>query len=86
MPGAYNVPFTELLEPDDMTKFKSPEIMTEIFSNAGVDVHSQKKIILSCGSGVTACVLAVALFECGRDPKNTYIYDGSWIEWVRRVQ
>jgi thiosulfate/3-mercaptopyruvate sulfurtransferase len=82
MPGAYNVPFTELLQDEDMTKFKCASEMKDVFKNAGVDVNTEKKVILSCGSGVTACVVAVALAECGRDPKNTFIYDGSWIEWV----
>lgn len=82
MPGAYNVPFTELLEDEDMTKFKCTGKMKEVFTSAGIDVNTEKKVILSCGSGVTACVVAVALTACGRDPKNIFIYDGSWIEWV----
>ena len=85
MPGAYNVPFTDLLDNNDVTKFKSPEQMKEVFQNAGVDVATEKRVILSCGSGVTACVLAVGLFECGRDPSNTFIYDGSWIDWVSEL-
>ena len=85
MPGAFNVPFLELLQNDDVTKFKSSEEMKQTFLNAGVDVDSDKKIIVSCGSGVTACAVAVGLLECGRDPANTYIYDGSWIEWVSKA-
>lgn len=82
MPGAFNVPFIELLQTDDVTKFKTSEEMKQIFLNAGVKVNTEKKVIVSCGSGVTACAVAVGLLECGRDPANTYIYDGSWIEWV----
>ena len=86
MPGAFNVPFNELLQSDDMTKFKSPAEMRQIFHQAGVDIDTDKKIIVSCGSGVTACVLAVGLMECGRDAKNTFLYDGSWIEWVSKIR
>jgi thiosulfate/3-mercaptopyruvate sulfurtransferase len=82
MPGSYNVPFTELLQADDVTKFKSVPEMKDVFYKAGIeDVKTDSKVILSCGSGVTACVLAVALFECGRDMDNTFLYDGSWLEW-----
>jgi len=82
MPGALNVPFTNLLQDGDVTKYKSVEEMKTIFEEAGVDIHSDKRVICTCGSGVTACVLAVGLSECGRDYENTFIYDGSWIEWA----
>ncbi len=85
MPGAFNVPFIQLLQDDDVTKFKSKEEMKQVFLDAGVDVKTDKKVIVSCGSGVTACVVAVGLMECGRDQKNTYIYDGSWLEWVSHI-
>ncbi len=85
MPGALNVPFTDLLEDGNVTKFKAVDEMKKVFEGAGVDIHSDKRIICTCGSGVTACVLAVGLNECGRDYKNTFIYDGSWIEWVSSV-
>ena len=82
MPGAFNVPFVDLLQDENVTKFKSPEQMKQVFETAGVDINSEKKIVVSCGSGVTACVVAVGLMECGRDPSKTCIYDGSWLEWV----
>lgn len=81
MPGALNVPFSDLLQEDDMTKFKSVEEMKNIFESAGLDVNTEKNVICSCGSGVTACVLATALLECGRDGSKTFVYDGSWLEW-----
>lgn len=86
MPGAYNVPFTTLLQDDDVTKFKSTDEMKGVFKDAGLaDIETtEKKVILSCGSGVTACVLAVALSECGKDSKDIFIYDGSWLEWVSK--
>eukprot|EP00562_Extubocellulus_spinifer_P008689 CAMPEP_0178505254 /NCGR_PEP_ID=MMETSP0696-20121128/19032_1 /TAXON_ID=265572 /ORGANISM="Extubocellulus spinifer, Strain CCMP396" /LENGTH=359 /DNA_ID=CAMNT_0020134551 /DNA_START=8 /DNA_END=1087 /DNA_ORIENTATION=- len=81
MPGSFNVPFTELLDPDDPTKFKDVDSLKEAFAKGGVDINTEKKIICSCGSGVTACVVATALEQCGRDAAGTYIYDGSWSEW-----
>lgn len=88
MPGAYNVPFTTLLQEEDVTKFKSKDEMKAVFENAGlVDIEKKEggKVILSCGSGVTACVLAVALSELGKDSEDIFIYDGSWLEWVSGV-
>lgn len=81
MPGSLNVPFTDLLDSNDPLKFKSAEDMKRIISSAGVDIKSKKRIVCLCGSGVTACVIAAALEECGRDPSGTFIYDGSWTEW-----
>lgn len=81
MPGSKNVPFADLLNPDDPTKFRGIEELQAAFERGGLDVNTDKRIICSCGSGVTACAVAVALEECGRDPSKTFIYDGSWIEW-----
>jgi thiosulfate/3-mercaptopyruvate sulfurtransferase len=81
MPGAFNVPFDTLLN-EEKNKLRSREEMISIFENAGVDVNTEKDIICSCGSGVTACWIAFALEECGRDPTKTFLYDGSWIEWA----
>ena len=90
MPGAVNVPFVSLLNPQDMTKFRPMEEVREIFINAGIRPLEEevagavvpRKIICSCGSGVTAAALAVGLEECGlRRKEDIFIYDGSWIEW-----
>jgi thiosulfate/3-mercaptopyruvate sulfurtransferase len=81
MPGAFNVPFNTLLD-DVNKKFRPIEEMKSIFQHAGVDIDTENNIVCSCGSGVTACWLALALEECGRDPSKTLIYDGSWIEWA----
>merc|ERR1719401_440683 len=81
MPGAANVPFNELLVEGDMSKFRPADEMRDVFRKGGVDVDTERKIVCSCGSGVTACVLATALEVCGRDPSNTFVYDGSWAEW-----
>jgi thiosulfate/3-mercaptopyruvate sulfurtransferase len=75
IPGSTNVPFMELLDPE--TKQMKPRAeLLEIFANAGVD---DQPIVVSCGSGVTACVLALGLEVCGLS--TPALYDGSWSEW-----
>jgi len=81
MPGAIHIPYNKLVISENSLIFKSTEDLQSIFEHAGVDVKSKKKIICSCGSGVSVCNLFLALELCGRDNKNTYIYDGSWAEW-----
>ena len=51
--------------------------LKSVFEQAGVDLA--KPIVTTCGSGVTASVLALALARLGRD--HTAVYDGSWSEW-----
>ncbi len=75
MPGARNVPFASLLN-DDGT-LKSPEALKAAYEDAGVDLA--KPITTSCGSGVTAGILALALAIIGRP--DVAVYDGSWTEW-----
>ena len=75
IPNSKNVPFGEVLTAEGT--LKSPEALRDIFTAAGVDLT--KPAILSCGSGVTACVLALALERSGH--KDHSVYDGSWAEW-----
>ncbi|MGE4325253.1 MAG: 3-mercaptopyruvate sulfurtransferase [Pseudodonghicola sp.] len=75
IPGAKNVPFTTLL--NENGTMKSPEDCRAIFEAAGVDL--KKPAITSCGSGVTAAVLSLALERLGKDDHS--LYDGSWAEW-----
>lgn len=75
IPGSRNVPYNTLLN-DDGT-LKSPDETRAIFQDAGLDLSNP--IITSCGSGVTAAVLALALERLGHD--NWSLYDGSWAEW-----
>ncbi len=75
IPGSKNVYYKDLTGPQG-TLLPLDEIR-EIFEDEGVDLT--KPIILTCGSGVTACVLAHALERLGH--KNWSVYDGSWSEW-----
>lgn len=75
IPKSRNVPYTTLLN-DDRT-MKSVDDIRAVFETAGVDLS--KPIITSCGSGVTAAVLALALERLGH--ANWSLYDGSWSEW-----
>lgn len=78
IPNSINIPFQEVLENG---KFKSKEELINIFNDAKVD---DRPLIFSCGSGVTACILMVAGKTIGR--KDSFIYDGSWIEWAEKTQ
>ncbi|WP_088348926.1 MULTISPECIES: 3-mercaptopyruvate sulfurtransferase [Rhodomicrobium] len=75
IPGSRNVPFTSLLSENGT--LRSPEEIAEIFAASGVDVS--KPVVASCGSGVTACVLALGLARVGNE--TAAVYDGSWVEW-----
>ena len=75
IPGSKNVPFTTLLN-DDAT-MKEVEDLRAVFTSAGVDLA--KPVITTCGSGVTAAVLGLALSRLGKTDYS--LYDGSWSEW-----
>lgn len=75
IPGSRNVPFKTLLNEDGT--MKSPDDQRAVFEAAGVDLA--KPIITSCGSGVTAAILSLALERIGH--RNHSLYDGSWTEW-----
>lgn len=75
IPGSYNVHYTSLLTEQGV--FKPREELQQAFERAGVALG--RPIITSCGSGVTACILALALYELGYP--DVPIYDGSWAEW-----
>jgi thiosulfate/3-mercaptopyruvate sulfurtransferase len=75
IPGAVNVPYSRLINQDGTLKTTSE--LEKLFADAGVDLH--KPVVTSCGSGITASVLALALAELGH--RRTSVYDGSWSEW-----
>ncbi len=76
IPGARNVPFAGLFDLATQT-FKTKTAIAEAFRRAGVDLA--KPMTTSCGSGVTACTVALGAYLVGKD--NVDIYDGSWLEW-----
>ena len=71
MPGSVSMPFGETQINGVM---KSPALLREMFAK-----YQNKKLIFSCGSGVTACILALAAEQAGL--KELAVYDGSWAEW-----
>jgi thiosulfate/3-mercaptopyruvate sulfurtransferase len=75
IPGSRNVPFTSLLNSDQT--MKSPDELRAVFERAGVDLG--KPAITTCGSGVTAAVLSLAMERFGKT--DHALYDGSWTEW-----
>ena len=76
IPSARNVPFATLLESSTQT-FKDKAAIKKAFISAGVDLS--KPITTTCGSGVTACTVALGAYLVGKTDVN--IYDGSWLEW-----
>jgi thiosulfate/3-mercaptopyruvate sulfurtransferase len=74
IPDSRNVPFNTLINAD--ATMKSPQELRAIFAGAGVDLA--RPIVTSCGSGVTAGTLSLALARLGVD---SALYDGSWAEW-----
>jgi thiosulfate/3-mercaptopyruvate sulfurtransferase len=75
IPGSKNVPYGDLLNADGT--MKTPAALKTVLEAAGVDL--KKPAITSCGSGVTAAILSMALERIGH--RNHALYDGSWAEW-----
>lgn len=75
IPGSINLPFGQLLDENGL--WKRGEALREGFRAAGVDL--ERPLIMSCGSGVTACNLLFGAALLGK--QDVRIYDGSWSEW-----
>ncbi|EHT12058.1 3-mercaptopyruvate sulfurtransferase [Klebsiella michiganensis] len=78
IPGALNVPWNELVINGEL---KTTDELNEIFARQGIDF--ERPIIASCGSGVTAAVVVLALTTLGVN--GVSLYDGSWSEWGART-
>lgn len=78
MPGALNVPFGGLI--NENGELRSRDELAQIFKAAGADLNQHA--VCSCGSGVTAAVIALALARLGK--WDAAVYDGSWTEWGGR--
>ncbi|WP_433966040.1 sulfurtransferase [Tunturiibacter gelidiferens] len=77
MPGATSVPFTELVEDG---RLKPADKLQEHFAAKKIDL--QQPITTTCGSGVTAAVIALGLELAGA--KDVSLYDGSWSEYAQQ--
>ncbi|WP_426430308.1 sulfurtransferase [Winogradskyella sp. HB-48] len=73
IPNSKNLPYTELFNGNIL---KSKEELLKIFDNL---VREETHLVFSCGSGITACILAMAASICNY--KNLTVYDGSWTEY-----
>lgn len=78
IPGARNLPWQTLIGPDGAMLPKDE--LAKKFADAGINI--QKPVITTCGSGVSAAILALALSRLGQ--VRTPVYDGSWAEWGSR--
>jgi thiosulfate/3-mercaptopyruvate sulfurtransferase len=78
MPGAHSVPSSSLV--NENGALRSKEELARIFADAGADAN--QAALCSCGSGITAAVIALALARLGR--WDAAVYDGSWAEWGSR--
>ena len=77
IPGSLNLPFVDIVERGSL---KTPDALKAVFAEHGIDL--QKPIITTCGSGVTAAILTLAVEEAGGRVEG--LYDGSWAEWGSR--
>jgi thiosulfate/3-mercaptopyruvate sulfurtransferase len=78
MPGARNLPFDQLIADG---RLRHPAQVEAAFRAAGVD--PDRPVVATCGSGLTAAVLALGLARLGRG--DAAVYDGSWTEWGGRA-
>lgn len=79
IPGSFNLPATDLVADG---RLKDPEAIRALFAAAGVD--PAKPVVTSCGSGVNAATLSLALEVIGVPLGKSSLYDGSWTEWGAR--
>lgn len=80
IPGSVSIPFTDFLTESGLEK--SPEKISSLFQEKKVDLA--KPLVATCGSGVTACHVALGAYLCGKP--DVAIYDGAWVEWFMRAR
>jgi len=80
IPGSVNIPFPKLMDPKRDWAFRPADEMQTVVDDAGLDLKAP--VVTSCGSGVTASVLAFGFYLLGH--KEVAVYDGSWTEWGGR--
>ena len=79
MPGALNLPWEKLIDPQRGTMLPADGLRA-VIEGAGID--PSRPIVASCGSGISACILALGLHLIGA--RDVAVYDGSWAEWGSR--
>ncbi len=79
MPGALNLPWENLIDPQRGTMLPAEALKAKI-AGAGIDLN--RPVVTSCGSGISACILALGLHLIGA--RDVAVYDGSWAEWGSR--
>lgn len=83
VPNAVNIPYDSLLEETEQGEcIKSAQDLMEIFDSTGIKLDEDSKATGMCGSGITACIVLLALHICGKPIESLSLYDGSWVEWV----
>lgn len=82
IPGAKSLPFKSFMTNDNAgyQTLRPTNELQEVFRDKGIDLS--KPLAASCGSGVTACCIALAAHMCGKE--DTCIFDGSWVEYYYR--
>ncbi|KAM7023464.1 3-mercaptopyruvate sulfurtransferase isoform 1-T1 [Passerculus sandwichensis] len=80
VPGSTSIPFTDFLTESGFEK--TPEQIRTLFQEKKVDLL--KPVVATCGSGVTACHVALGAYLCGKP--DVAVYDGAWVEWYMRAQ
>ena len=78
IPGSLNTPYQNLFNGDGT--FLEADALRSVLTSSGLDM--KKPVVTTCGSGVTACVLALGLHLVGH--RQVAVYDGSWTEWGGR--
>lgn len=81
IPGSRNLHYARLCDTEDGT-LHGPATLARLFASVGAG--GDRPVVCSCGSGVTACILALGLHVLGRE--DVAIYDGSWSEWGSRTE
>lgn len=79
MPGAVNLPWRALLTPDNT--LKDDETLRHLFAETGIDLRAP--VVTTCGSGISAAILMLALVKTGA--RDVALYDGSWADWGSRA-
>eukprot|EP00927_Polykrikos_kofoidii_P061742 TRINITY_DN56579_c0_g1_i1.p1 TRINITY_DN56579_c0_g1~~TRINITY_DN56579_c0_g1_i1.p1 ORF type:complete len:443 (+),score=61.73 TRINITY_DN56579_c0_g1_i1:139-1329(+) len=100
VPRSVNVPFMDLVSgkpppAEETMKMRPPAELRQRFRDAGINIEematdasmeiSGPAVVTSCGSGMTACILGLAMHQIGLPTSRWALYDGSWTEWGGRA-